>query len=247
MSRTKAITHKDNSTSKTAGKAVVQKPTPKTTKPKAVRARKTNTPPEEVLETEPVDVESPTQDESTVEDSAAEPTEKRKRSVPTKESVLVGFDELVLSVDEEITKLRESSSKAKGVKFLRSLNKKVKTLRSQAARVMKQRQRSNRKNNKNSGFLKPVPISGEMSKFTGWDPEELHSRVEVTKYICKYIKDNDLQNPKDRRVIRVDADSKLRKLLAYNTAKDPPLTYYRLQTFMKRHFLPQTEEDKQTS
>jgi upstream activation factor subunit UAF30 len=161
--------------------------------------------------------------------------ERKKRRVPTKESVLEEFDELVVSIEEEITRLRESSSKSKGVKFLRSLGKRTKTLRSHATRVMKQRQRTNRKNNNNSGFLKPVPISKEMAKFTGWEPDDLRSRVDVTKYICKYIKDNELQNPEDRR--QIVADSKLCKLLSYDSKKEEnPLTYYRLQTFLKPHF-----------
>ena len=102
---------------------------------------------------------------------------------------------------------------------------------------MKQKQKTNRKNNTNSGFLKPVNISKEMIKFTGWDPTELKSRVDVTKFICKYIRENNLQNPEDRR--QIIADKKLAKLLEFDTTVDPkPLTYYRIQTYMKKHFLP---------
>lgn len=173
--------------------------------------------------------------EEDVSDVETESTERKKRRVPTKETVLEEFDELVLTIENEIARLRESSTKSKGVKFLRSLGKRTKTLRSHATRVMKQRQRTNRKNNNNSGFLKPVPISKDMAKFTGWSADELKSRVDVTKYICKYIKDNDLQNPADRR--EIVADAKLSKLLSYDSksAKDP-LTYYRLQTYLKPHF-----------
>ena len=238
-------------TEKTSSGRAAAKAAPRKTRSKtSSRSKRRKEPVEEPVE-EPVvsDVEeTPTKEEvtETVEESVPEQkTTKRKRSVPTRDTVLEGFDALVTSVDEEITKLRESSTKAKGVKFLRSLNKKVKTLRSQAARVMKQRQRTNRKNNNNSGFLKPVKISREMARFTGWDPKELRSRVDVTKYICKYIKDNDLQNPADRRQIRVLADPKLKKLLGYDASKDDkPLTYYRLQTYMKKHFIK--EEKKST-
>jgi chromatin remodeling complex protein RSC6 len=160
---------------------------------------------------------------------------KKKRRVPTKETVEEGFDEIVTVIDEEIAKLRESSGKAKGVKFLRSLGKRLKTLRGHSLRVMKQKQKTNRKNNTNSGFLKPVQISKEMAKFTGWDHTELKSRVDVTKYICKYIRENDLQNPEDRR--QIVADKKLSKLLEYTPdGDDKPLTYYRIQTYMKKHF-----------
>jgi chromatin remodeling complex protein RSC6 len=74
-----------------------------------------------------------------------------------------------------------------------------------------------------------------MAKFTGWNHDELKSRVDVTKYICKYIRDNNLQNPEDRR--QIIADKKLAKLLDFNPEKDDkPLTYYRIQTYMKKHF-----------
>ena len=75
-----------------------------------------------------------------------------------------------------------------------------------------------------------------MAQFTGWNQKDLKSRVDVTKYICNYIKDNDLQNPSDRRQIL--ADSKLSKLLKYDSKTSDPLTYYKIQTYMKPHFLP---------
>jgi chromatin remodeling complex protein RSC6 len=189
------------------------------------------TPPEPEPEIDVSDVE----DEANVDlDGDPCPVVKKKRVPPTRDSVLLLIDDLILSVEGEITRLRESAVKCKGVKFLRSLNKRVKSLRSQSARVMKQRKRVTRKNNNNSGFLKPVVISPEMAEFTGWDPEEMKSRVAVTKFICKYIKDNDLQNPDDRR--KIVADEKLSNLLNYDKDRDEPLTYYRLQTHMKTHF-----------
>ena len=161
----------------------------------------------------------------------------KSRQQPTKESVVDSFDDLVLSIEAEIVRLRETAqTKTRGVKFLRSLGKRVKTLRGQTTRVMKQRVRTNRKNNNNSGFLKPVKISKDMAKFTGWDPEQLKSRVDVTKYVCNYIRENNLQNPTDRRQIL--ADSKLSKLLKYDSkTSSEPLTYYRIQTHLKPHFL----------
>jgi chromatin remodeling complex protein RSC6 len=86
-----------------------------------------------------------------------------------------------------------------------------------------------------SGFMKPVKISKEMAKFTGWDGRELKSRVDVTKYLCNYIKNNDLQNEADRRQIK--PDKKLAKLLNYDEKKDGcPLTYFYLQKKMQPHF-----------
>lgn len=194
----------------------------KTTKPKKEEKPVVETPQVEEKEEEEEEVE-------------ATPGGTKKRVVPTRDTVLESFDELSEYIDAEIARLREGQAKNKGIKVLRTINKRVKVLKSQTGRVMKQRPRTKRQNNNNSGFLKPVKISNEMAKFTGWDASELRSRVDVTKYICNYIKENNLQNPSDRRQIL--ADAKLSKLLKYDSKKDDkPLTYYRIQTYMRDHF-----------
>jgi len=165
------------------------------------------------------------------------PKEKATRHVPTSESVEKEFDELIASLDEEVKKLRDSTAKSKGVKFLRTVNKRVKTLKSHALRVSKKKPVT-RRNNTNSGFLKPVQISKELAKFTGWDHSELRSRVDVTKFICNYIKEHELQDPADKRNIRVEEDPNLKKLLKFDGKDKKPLTYYRLQTYLKGHFQP---------
>jgi chromatin remodeling complex protein RSC6 len=159
------------------------------------------------------------------------------RHAPTSESVEKEFDELIMGLDEEIRKLRDSNSKSKGVKFLRTLNKKLKVLKNHTLRVSKKKT-TTRRNNTNSGFLKPVHISKELAKFTGWEQTELRSRVDVTKYICNYIKEKNLQDPTDKRNIRVDDDINLKKLLKFDGKDKKPLTYYRLQTYLKGHFSP---------
>lgn len=175
---------------------------------------------------------------STTESSATSDSAVPKtRHVPTRESVEKEFDDLVASIDEEINKLRSSAAKAKGVKFLRTVNKRVKTLRNHAVRVSKQRQ-TTRRSNTNSGFLKPVQISKDLAKFTGWDQGQLRSRVDVTKFICDYIKENNLQDPEDKRNIRVDNDANLKKLLKFDGKDGKKLTYYSLQTYLKGHFSP---------
>lgn len=185
-----------------------------------------------------------TKTETETATTAETSSETKTRQVPTRDSVEKEFDELVASIEEEIARLREAPSKSKGVKFLRSVNKRVKTLKNHALRISKQKT-TVRRNNTNSGFLKPVQISKDLSKFTGWDHSQLRSRVDVTKFICNYIKEKNLQDPEDKRNIRVEQDPALKKLLKYDSAEGKPLTYYSLQTYLKSHFTPspvQTEE-----
>uniref|UniRef100_A0A6C0E118 DM2 domain-containing protein n=1 Tax=viral metagenome TaxID=1070528 RepID=A0A6C0E118_9ZZZZ len=192
---------------------------------------------------EPQVVKEPVVVDVVVDEVVDESTEDSgdKRKVITKESVIQSFEDLIKSIESEMDSLREGDAKNKGIKFLRTLNKRLKILKNQSSRIIKQKRTSTKKNtNNNSGFLKPVKISTEMAKFTGWDKDELKSRVEVTKYLCQYIRDNNLQNPKDKRQILTD--SKLQKLLRFDPKKETePLTYFRLQTQLKSHFLKPDE------
>ena len=177
---------------------------------------------------------APVEEEVVLEEEVQEQTTTKRRT-PTRDSVLAELDAVLESIDTEITSIREGNSKNKGIKVLRSIAKKIKVAKAHAARVMKQKKRTARKGNQNSGFLKPVKISKEMAKFTGWKSSDLKSRVQVTKYICDYIKKHELQNPEDRREIVPDA--KLRKLLNFDPKKsEQPLRYYSLQTYLKPHF-----------
>lgn len=68
--------------------------------------------------------------------------------------------------------------------------------------------------NQNSGLLKPVAISKDIATFAGWNPDELHSRVDVTKAICDYIKTNGLQKPSNKKNIL--PDDVLKTLLSWD-------------------------------
>lgn len=199
-----------------------------------------------VNEPEPVPVPSPPKEEvvELVEEVLPEEEVVVESSDPV-EKLQKQFEELRLLVSSEITNLTESEKevkKSKVVAFLRKVNRQVNLLEKQAFRLVKTK-KSTRKNKVVSGFQKPTRISKELAKFTGWNDSELHSRVEVTKFICDYIKNNNLQNPDDRRQILPDA--KLQKLLGYNPKKEPePLRYYSIQFFLNKmkHFPKDTVE-----
>jgi len=167
-----------------------------------------------------------------LQDSGAE-GETKTRVVPTRESVMTDFAELLSLVDGEIERLRESSDKSHSAKYLRQILRRLRALQSNTARVLKHKAPSGRRNN-NSGFLKPVNISSDMAKFTGFDPKVQHSRVDVTKFLCKYIKDKNLQNPDNKR--QINADPALSKLLNYDVKSGAPLTYPSMQKLLKNHF-----------
>jgi chromatin remodeling complex protein RSC6 len=93
--------------------------------------------------------------------------------------------------------------------------------------------------------MKPVGISEALHKFLEGAKYEVnnntkYARVDITRMIHSYVKDNNLRLETDKRVILPDA--KLSALLNFDakTSKDP-MTYFRLPQYLKSHFI-KTEE-----
>jgi upstream activation factor subunit UAF30 len=145
------------------------------------------------------------------------------------------FNDIFSLIDGEIENITDSDDKAvkKSERFIKKIKKKLVAVQKKVAPVS--RKRKTPITSENSGFLKPVKVSKELSKFASWEPDVPKSRVDVTKYMCEYIKKNGLQNPTDRR--QIIADENLKKLLGYDPKKNEPLTYYRIQTYLKPHFI----------
>jgi len=82
---------------------------------------------------------------------------------------------------------------------------------------------------------RPVSISAELSTFIGLTPGEDVSRQVVTQKINKFVKDNDLQNPENRRYILLASEAGL-KLKALLRDPDQPLTFFNIQRYLKPHY-----------
>jgi upstream activation factor subunit UAF30 len=114
----------------------------------------------------------------------------------------------------------------------------VRMLQKRADRELKNAHKAGRKgkrakgNRAPSGFVKPTKISSELATFLGKAKGTEMARTEVTKEINGYIRQHNLQDPKNGRIIL--ADTKLRKLLKLN--KTDELTYFNLQRYMSPHF-----------
>jgi len=114
----------------------------------------------------------------------------------------------------------------------------IRGLEKNVRRQMKQLQREakknrNRGNRKPSGFAVPTPISEELCDFMKRPHGSEVARTEVTQYIIAYIKNNDLQYPSNRKVIK--PDKPLKTLLAVEPTDE--VTYFNLQRYMNRHFV----------
>lgn len=82
------------------------------------------------------------------------------------------------------------------------------------------------------GFCTPVFLSADLAEFLDIPFGDKMPRVDVTRNICEYIKDNDLQNPENRRQIQLD--DKLRSL--FGIEEGQLITYSNMQKYLKPHF-----------
>ena len=121
-------------------------------------------------------------------------------------------------------------------KFLKNLEKGLKKVKIHVQKLGKNKNSSSTNTNVQSGFQKPVRISDTVASFTGWDVSQPRARVEVTNFVCEYIKEHKLQSPTDRRNIL--ADEKLAGLLDYNQERDGNLTYATIQKLLAKHYTP---------
>lgn len=105
-------------------------------------------------------------------------------------------------------------------------------------RLNKRRRTKGSSDRKPSGFQSPIQITGELCSFLQCEPGSKVSRMEVTRQINKYIKENNLQDPADKR--NINADEKLRALLRIDSSDN--LTYFNLQSKMNHLFIKATEQ-----
>lgn len=186
-----------------------------------------------VVETEEVVVEAKV-DQAQVDAVAApvESSEKLSRKKKTYQQ-LVNELELLNQLVEKYSS-EQKDAKIPGLnQFLKNLEKGLKKARYSTQKIGKSKGSASGANVQ-SGFQKPVKISEEVSKFTGWDVAEPRARVDVTNFVCDYIKKHNLQSPNDKRIIL--ADAKLSNLLGYNAESDGDLTYATIQKLLAKHY-----------
>lgn len=173
-------------------------------------------------------VEEITSNDEVVEGSVVvnEEEKKKKRRLVSKETFIKSAEE----IQKELLPLLEESNNKKLLKaFKVFLNDAFRLLR------IKTHQKK-QKDASNSGFMRPVKPSSTLEKFLsniGEDNTKPLTRAHLTTVICKYIKDNDLQNPKDRRIIFPNDEFK--KLFHITENETEPLTYYNIQKRIQSH------------
>lgn len=115
---------------------------------------------------------------------------------------------------------------------LKLLQKEVLKERKESKKKESKIKKKNDKKKSPSGFAKPTPISSDLSNFLGIPIGDQIARTDVTSKVIAYVKEHNLQNPEDKKQIVPDA-----KLNALLQAGDIKVTFFNLQTHLKKHFL----------
>ena len=95
-----------------------------------------------------------------------------------------------------------------------------------------------------SALEKPVEITSELSEFLGLEVGEHQSRQFITQQINKYVKNNNIQNPENRRYILLDTCDEGKKLGELLRNPDQPLTFFNIQRYLKVHYVQQEKPEK---
>ena len=111
----------------------------------------------------------------------------------------------------------------------RNVKRKIKTLEKES------KKNRNKGNKKPTGFASPSNVTSEICNFMNVPEGTKLARTEVTKFLIKYIKENQLQNPSQKKEIK--PDKALRSLLDIKNNSNEPLTYFNLQSKMNKHFV----------
>lgn len=142
-----------------------------------------------------------------------------------------------LSIDDQfkdiLTRLQQFRTLSQTLMAdVRKLQKNVNRQVRESARKQRKRKTNSDVKRPPSGFAKPTLISDSLCQFLGVESGTHMARTEVTKHLTKYIKEHELQDGANKRII--NCDSALAGLL--NVQPSDEVTYFNLQRYMKPHF-----------
>ena len=120
------------------------------------------------------------------------------------------------------------------IRTIRNLKKDLDKVHGKELKNVKKKKKSdgsNKTNKEPSGFNKPALVPDEFCEQPwGCDKGQLIPRTQLTKMVYDYIKDNNLQDPADRRIIH--PDSNVKNLFHLPDGQD--LEFKTFQTYMAK-------------
>ena len=157
----------------------------------------------------------------------------------------VQINEIDTEMSENQSALDDLNSYLKDLNDLKAtfqeFHKRGKEIKKKFEKEMKEIKKNSKKKRtrkpdaKPGGFRKPVKISDEMCEFLGIPKGQKLARTDVSKKLNEYIRDNNLQNEKDRRII--EPNEKLLTLFSDDYSDDCALNFFTMQKYIKHHYI----------
>ncbi len=145
-----------------------------------------------------------------------------------KQTALEEFNDVLNDMNDFMQAFKEFHKKAKDVK--KRLEKEIKDLKKNA-----KPKRTRKPDAKPTSFKTNLAkISDEMRDYLSLDSNMI-ARTEVSKRLNERIRNDKLQDPKDRRIIR--PDDKLRKLFSSDYVEGCKLDFFTMQKYIKHHYV----------
>ena len=148
------------------------------------------------------------------------------------EAAVVELSSGEVAITELVNKIVSLSSHIKTIQV--ALKILVKEFDKQKKIVDKVQKKKEKAKKSPSGFAKPCKISDELCNFIGIPKGTELSRTDITRHINSYVKEHNLNNPKNRR--EFFPDEKLKSIL--NIKDGEKVTYFVLQRLIAHHFPP---------
>jgi chromatin remodeling complex protein RSC6 len=149
-------------------------------------------------------------------------------------SALDALNSYLKDLNDFKTTFAEFHKRGKEIKKL--VEKEMKDLKTYS-----KKKRTRKPDSKPGGFRKPVKISDEMCEFIGIPKGKKLARTEVSKKLNEYIRDNNLQHEKDRRIIK--PDEKLLALFSDEYKDECRLDFFTMQKYIKHHYIKDDDDD----
>lgn len=141
------------------------------------------------------------------------------------ETLFAEFDEIIESLSIFKSQINLIQQRVKDLE--KNMKKHVKVLKRGSVK------NKNKGPRKPSGFAKPSQVTKELCEFMNKNEGTELARTEVTRALVSYIKEHNLQNKENSKIIH--ADEKLKNLLELDDSDE--LTYFNLQKYMNKHFI----------
>lgn len=244
-------TSKSNNVSKKQNSKPMVKKTEKTA-PKVEKAKES---PKEVKEKIPEKVVEEVLEEALVLENEVQNEDEKKKSEEM--NISMEMSNFIEREKKYVTHIKEN------IKVITDMKKAY----DRQMRNMKKNKKKKRDPNapasdrKPSGFAKPTKISDALCDFFALDHGSMMARTDAAKKVCDYVRDNNLQNPQNRRFIILDAalekllgtpeerieTTKARKLEKPKTIISEDVGYFNIPLHLNKHFFKSVKKDKNES